>query len=85
MTSDLPITGKCWYCDKATPHRFCKGTSCQRMYHYRKTHPEVKKVNHRKPREFSYTDHFPTDIQQRIDRIVERARENGTLGWARLA
>src|SRR5689334_14542530 len=50
MKSKLPITGTCHYCGKPTEFRFCAGTSCQRLYWYRRERPVVKRVlNVQKP------------------------------------
>ena len=80
MQSALPLTGKCHNCGKPTPFRFCRGTSCQRMYYYRKQHPEVKRRPKRTERAFDYTSNFASwdRIEQNIERVVQKAKERGT-------
>ncbi len=75
MQSKLPLTGKCHYCGKATPYRFCCNDH-GKMYHYRQTHPVVWQKN---------TVKHGGTLEDRINAIVQRAKAEHTLGWATLA
>jgi hypothetical protein len=79
MQSNLPITGKCHYCGKPTPRRFCD-RNCGNNYTYRKNHPIV--IRTRKSKDVYFTDKRLTDAQiaANIERVVAQAKERESAG-----
>jgi hypothetical protein len=84
-----PPKGKCYHCAKPTAAglRFCPGRSCQCIYYYRQQHPEVQRVQKPTEKHFRLTSNGRSkqEVDAAVERIYQRAKDAGTLGWSRLA